>query len=58
MNTPNTKEGLYYREIFEKLFNKCEKTVQKWIPNTKWIGVKEDPSGRAQNTHSECDNTF
>ena len=57
-NKPNTKEGLYYREIFEKLFNNCEKTVEKWIPNTKWKGVKEDPSGRAQNIHDKCDKTL
>lgn len=57
-NKPNTKEGLYYREIFEKLFKNCEKTVEKWIPNTKWKGVKEDPSGRAQNTHTKKDETF
>ena len=57
-NIPNTKEGLFYREIFEKKFKNCEKTVEKWIPNTKWAGVKEDPSGRAQNIHDKCDKTF
>ena len=57
-NTPKTKEALFYREIFEELFPKCEKTVEKWIPNTQWEGVKSDPSGRAQGVHSECDNNM
>ena len=57
-NTPKSKEALFYREIFEELFPKCERTVEKWIPNTQWDGVKSDPSGRAQGVHSECDNTM
>ena len=57
-NTPKNKEALFYREIFEELFPKCEKTVEKWIPNTQWDGVKSDPSGRAQGVHSECDNSM
>ena len=57
-NTPKSKEALFYREIFEELFPKCEKTVEKWIPNTQWEGVKSDPSGRAQGVHSECDNNM
>ena len=51
-NKPQTKEALYFREIFEELFPKCENTVTYWIPNTKWDGVNADPSGRAQNVHS------
>ena len=57
-NIPKSKEALFYREIFEELFPKCERTVEKWIPNTQWDGVKSDPSGRAQGVHSECDNTM
>ena len=57
-NTPMNKEALFYREIFEELFPKCEKTVEKWIPNTQWEGVKSDPSGRAQGVHSECDSNM
>ena len=53
INPPQTKEALYFREIFEELFPKCENTVTYWIPNTKWEGVKADPSGRAQNVHLE-----
>ena len=57
-NKPSTKEGLYYREIFEKLFKNCEKAVEKWIPSTQWDGVKEDPSGRAQNIHENVMKLF
>ena len=53
INTPMTKEALYFRQIFEELFPKCANTVDYWIPNTKWEGVKADPSGRAQNVHEE-----
>jgi len=50
-NRPQTKEELYYRQMFCKLFNKnsysntSELTVRKWIP--KWSNNK-DPSGRVQ----------
>ena len=57
-NTPKSKEALFYREIFEELFPNCEKTVEKWIPNTQWDGVKSDPSGRAQGVHTECDSNM
>lgn len=51
-NTPQTKEQLYYREIFCKLFNKnsftntSEFTVKFWKP--KWTGSDKyvDPSAR------------
>lgn len=47
--TPPTKEALYYRIIFERLFNKeYAKTVKYWIPNTRWDGVGADPSAHAQ----------
>jgi len=46
--TPNTKEQLYYRVLFHKIFqNKCsELVVKQWEPN--WSDSK-DPSGRVQN---------
>lgn len=49
-NTPETKEGYYFREIFEKKFNHqdAEKTVMTWVP--KW-STSRDPSGRAQKSH-------
>lgn len=53
INPPQTKEALYFRNVFEELFPNCENTVDYWIPNTKWQGVKADPSGRAQTVHSE-----
>ena len=58
VNTPTTKEGLYYRQIYEELFPDCESVSKYWIPNTSWDGVSADPSGRAQNVHDEHDNTF
>jgi asparagine synthase (glutamine-hydrolysing) len=53
VNPPQSREGLYFREIFEELFPHCEETVDYWIPNTKWDGVGADPSGRAQNVHAK-----
>lgn len=50
-NRPDTKEKLYYRQIFCKLFNDnsykntSELTVKQWVPN--WSDNK-DPSGRVQ----------
>ena len=54
VNPPETKEALYFREIFEDLFPRCSKTVSYWHPNTEWDGVKSDPSGRVQQIHSDC----
>ena len=53
VNPPMTKEALYFRIIFEERFPNCAETVDYWIPNTKWEGVKADPSGRAQTVHSD-----
>lgn len=52
-NTPSTKEAFYYRALFEEMFpgDKSARTVQRWIPRLDW-GCSEDPSGRAQSTHS------
>lgn len=50
-NAPETKEQLYYRQMFCKMFNPTsfgntsELTVRTWEP--KWSDTK-DPSGRAQ----------
>lgn len=50
-NRPDTKEKLYYREVFCKLFNNTsyknmsEFTVKTWEP--KWSDTN-DPSGRSQ----------
>lgn len=52
-NTPATREALYYRRVFAKLFPHCETTVVKWVPKTEWKGVSADPSGRAQLVHLE-----
>lgn len=47
-NTPDTKEKLYYRQIFSNLFKhtSCDKVVKEWLPN--WSD-NNDPSGRIQN---------
>lgn len=51
-NTPLSREGFYYRQLFEEIFpNKsCIKTVKQWIPRLDW-GCSSDPSGRAQKVH-------
>jgi asparagine synthase (glutamine-hydrolysing) len=53
VNTPKTKEAFLFRQIFEELFPNRENTVKKWIPRTDWEGVGEDPSGRAQQSHTQ-----
>lgn len=52
-NTPLSKEGFYYREVFEEIFpnQSCAKTVKQWIPRMDW-GCPSDPSGRAQKVHT------
>ena len=48
---PRNKEELYYRRIFDKLFNDRSSIVPRWIPKMEWDGVSYDPSGRAQKVH-------
>uniref|UniRef100_A0A6B2E7K2 Asparagine synthetase [glutamine-hydrolyzing] n=1 Tax=Phlebotomus kandelakii TaxID=1109342 RepID=A0A6B2E7K2_9DIPT len=52
INTPTTKEALYYRQIFKEIFpgETFAQTVMKWVPRTDW-GCSADPSGRAQAVH-------
>jgi asparagine synthase (glutamine-hydrolysing) len=51
-NTPLSKEGFFYRQVFEEIFpnESCAKTVKQWIPRLDW-GCPSDPSGRAQKVH-------
>jgi asparagine synthase (glutamine-hydrolysing) len=55
VNTPISKEGFYYRKIFQEMFphQTCAKTVKQWIPRTDW-GCSSDPSGRAQKVHKNA----
>lgn len=52
---PTTKEGYFYRKIFEKIFGKYKatqglrKSIVKWVP--LWSD-SDDPSGRAQKFHA------
>ena len=48
---PKNKEELYYRQIFDRLFNNRHDIVPRWIPKMDWDGVGYDPSGRAQKIH-------
>lgn len=50
-NPPKTKEALYYREIFDKFYPKCEHfTPYIWLP--KWTGNNnDDPSARTLNNY-------
>ena len=51
-DVPRSKEALYYRRIFDKLFPNRTNIVPRWIPRTDWEGVSYDPSGRAQTVHN------
>lgn len=54
-NTPRTKEGYYYRCLFDEIFGKAgECTVKSWEPRTDW-GCSSDPSGRRQKAHVSHD---
>lgn len=52
INTPTSKEALFYRKIFAKHFpgESTAQTVKKWIP--KWQS-NTDPSGRASELHEK-----
>lgn len=62
VDTPQTKEAYWYRDVFEQHFpgEKCIKTVVRWIPRADWgtifcclfLGCPSDPSGRAQKAHN------
>jgi len=51
--TPDTKEGMVYRKIFDKLFPhpSARQSVKRWTPT--W-GKSKDPSGRAQKNHVDA----
>jgi len=51
--TPDTKEGIFYRKIFDKLFPhpSARQSVKRWTPT--W-GKSKDPSGRAQKNHVDA----
>ena len=53
---PKSKEEVYYKQIFDKLFKNRDKIVPRWIPRTDWDGVGYDPSGRAQAVHIKSNN--
>ncbi|KAJ3352613.1 asparagine synthetase [Entophlyctis luteolus] len=52
-DAPTTKEGVWYRRAFEKMFPQraCLESVVRWVPRKDW-GCAEDPSGRAQKAHN------
>lgn len=52
-NTPPTTEAFYYRMVFDSMFPNRANTVKYWIPNTRWMGVSADPSGRVQLAHRD-----
>lgn len=54
--TPLTKEGYFYRNVFDELFphSAAKDTVAAWVPT--W-GASKDPSGRAQKFHAAHDET-
>ncbi|KAF8522237.1 hypothetical protein BU17DRAFT_75295 [Hysterangium stoloniferum] len=52
IDTPDTKEGYFIREIFEGLFpsDTAARTAVRWIPRGDW-GCSSDPSGRSVSIH-------
>lgn len=52
VDTPDTKEAYYIREIFDGLFpsEAAAKTAVRWIPRGDW-GCSSDPSGRSVSIH-------
>jgi len=53
INTPKTKEALYYRKLFMQYYPNHDNSVKLWQPRTDWEGVGGDPSGRAQSCHEQ-----
>ena len=53
VNTPKTKEALYYRKLFMQYYPNHYNSVKLWQPRTDWEGVDGDPSGRAQSCHDQ-----
>jgi len=52
-DTPDTKEGYYFRETFDGLFptKAAAETAVRWIPRGDW-GCSSDPSGRSVSIHT------
>lgn len=52
INTPTTKEGFYYRSVFEEIFpgDACANTIVRWMPRLDW-GCPIESCGRAQKAH-------
>ncbi|CDZ98525.1 asparagine synthase (glutamine-hydrolyzing) [Phaffia rhodozyma] len=57
VDTPDTKEAYWIREVFEKHFpsEAAAKTAVRWIPRADW-GMSSDPSGRAVKIHESAYN--
>lgn len=52
LDTPETKEAYYIRQIFESHFptDAAASTAVRWIPKKEW-GCSSDPSGRSVAIH-------
>ena len=52
VSPPQTKEALYYRDLFFSAFQHpdCEKQIKRWVP--RWQ-EDSDPSGRANTSHNK-----
>jgi asparagine synthase (glutamine-hydrolysing) len=55
LETPDTKEAYWIRQIFEHHFptEAAAKTAVRWVPKQEW-GVSSDPSGRAVSIHTSA----
>jgi len=58
IDTPDTKEAYYIREVFEGLFpsDAAAETAVRWIPRGDW-GCAPDPSGRSVAIHNAAYDT-
>ena len=53
VDTPDTKEAYYIREIFESYYptEAAARTITRWVPRKDW-GCDGDPSGRSVKIHN------
>ena len=52
---PTSKEELYYREVFGKVFSENVSKVipYRWMPKAEWVGNVSDPSARVLDVYNE-----
>jgi asparagine synthase (glutamine-hydrolysing) len=52
--TPPTKEGFYYRQMFENMYPDMSKVLPRlWFPPKEWVGDQTDPSAEVLDIHKK-----